>query len=134
MPVIDTEVVFALNPRDPKHREALRVLREVHKLTVPDTVLLEFQAVLRSRGRTPSQVRKALLALHQVLVQYGVREVNTLSTNLLVYQCELEEKYKLSYFDSLIATSALILDRQIVSDDEAFDRVPRLKRIPLSQV
>jgi len=134
MPVIDTEVVFALNPRDPKHREALRVLREVPKLTVPDTVLLEFQAVLRSRGRTPSQVRNALLALHQVLVQYGVREVNTLSTNLLVYQCELEEKYKLSYFDSLIATSALILDRQIVSDDEAFDRVPGLKRIPLSQV
>ena len=94
MPVIDTEVVFALNPRDPKHRDALRVLRETPKLMIPDTVLLEFQAVLRSRGRTPSQVRKALLALHQVLVQYGIREVNTLSTNLLVYQCELEEKYK----------------------------------------
>lgn len=132
MPAADTELIFALNPRDPKHGDALRKLGEVPGLVVPDTALLEFQAVLRSRGRTPSQVRAALLALRQILSQHGVEEASTLSTRLLIDQCELEERYGLSCFDSLLAASALALDRRIVSDDRAFDRVPGLERVPLS--
>lgn len=132
MPVADTEVIFALNPRDPKHRDALKVIKEISDLVVPDVALLEFQAVLRSRGRTPIQVRMALLALHQILAQYGVKEAKTLDISLLVRQCELEEKYGLSYFDSLLVASAFVLDKQIVSDDKAFDNVLGLKRIPLS--
>ena len=133
MPVADTELIFALNPRDPRHESALRRIREVRDLAVPDVAILEFQAVLRARGRPPSQVRVALLALRQVLSQHGIREVSTLSTATLAIQCELEERYGLSYFDSLLAASALALDGQIVSDDRAFDRVPGLKRIPLSR-
>jgi len=38
----------------------------------------------------------------------------------------------LSYFDSLIAASALALDDQVVSVGDSFDRVPGLRRIPLS--
>ncbi|MEM2849950.1 MAG: PIN domain-containing protein [Candidatus Bathyarchaeia archaeon] len=74
----------------------------------------------------------AVLALHEALTRSGVKEVKTLSLSLLVLQSELEDRYGLSYFDSLIAASALTLDRQVISDDEAFDRVPNLKRIPLS--
>jgi len=132
MPVADTELIFALNPRDPKHEDALRKIKETPGLVVPDTAILEFQVVLRSRGRTASQVKIALLALRQILSQYKVREVSTLNTGLLVNQCELEEKYGLSYFDSLIAASALALDKRIVSDDRAFDKIPGLERIPLS--
>jgi len=132
MPVVDTELIFALNPRDPKHRDAMKTIKEVPNLVVPDVALLEFQVVLRSRGRTPTQVRTALLALRQILTQYGVKEASTLNTSLLIRQCELEEKYGLSYFDSLLAASALTLDKQIISDDKAFDNVPDLKRISLS--
>ncbi|RJS82796.1 type II toxin-antitoxin system VapC family toxin [Candidatus Bathyarchaeota archaeon] len=131
MPVADTELLFAMNPRDRKHKDAINLLKEVNGLVVPDTAILEFQIVLRARGRSPSQVRIALLALHEALTQNNVKEVKTLSVSLLAFQSELEEKYRLSYFDSLIAASALTLDRQVVSDDEAFDRIPNIKRVPI---
>ncbi|HDN63304.1 MAG TPA: type II toxin-antitoxin system VapC family toxin [Candidatus Bathyarchaeota archaeon] len=131
MPVADTELLFAMNPRDRKHKDAINLLKEVNGLVVPDTAILEFQIVLRARGRSPSQVRIALLALHEALTQNDVKEVKTLSVSLLAFQSELEEKYRLSYFDSLIAASALTLDRQVVSDDEAFDRIPNIKRVPI---
>ena len=131
MPVADTELLFAMNPRDRKHKDAINLLKEVNGLVVPDTAILEFQIVLRARGRSPSQVRIALLALHEALTQNNVKEVKTLSASLLAFQSELEERYRLSYFDSLIAASALTLDRQIFSDDETFDRIPNIKRVPI---
>ncbi|RLG99570.1 hypothetical protein DRO28_01135 [Candidatus Bathyarchaeota archaeon] len=131
MPVADTELLFAMNPRDRKHKDAINLLKEVNGLVVPDTAILEFQIVLRARGRSPSQVRIALLALHEALTQNNVKEVKTLSVSLLAFQSELEERYRLSYFDSLIAASALTLDRQVVSDDEAFDRIPNIKKVPI---
>jgi len=133
MPVADTEVLFAINPKDPRHQHAMRIFKEISSLTAPDTALLEFQTVLRARGTTPSEVKMALLALHEALRRNHMEEVKTVNTSLLALQCELKERYGLSYFDSLIAASALVLDRQIVSDDEAFNRLPDLKRIPLSK-
>ena len=44
---------------------------------------------------------------------------------------EISKNYGLTFFDSLIAASSLKVDRTIVSDDKAFDKVPDLKRIPL---
>lgn len=137
MPVADTDFLFAINPRDPKHQHAMRLLKELGDLMVPDTAVLEFQVVLRARGRTPFQVKMALLALHEALTRNNVEEVKTISTSLLAFQSELEDKYELSYFDSLIAASALTLDRRVVSDDCAFDKIPDLKRIsltPLSEI
>lgn len=132
MPVADTDFLFALNPRDRKHQHAMRLLKETSDLTVPDTAALEFQIVLRARGRSPSQVKMALLALHEALTRSNVEEEKTVSITLLALQSELEERYGLSYFDSLIAASALALDRQVISDDEAFETVPNLQRVPLS--
>lgn len=132
MPVVDTEVVFALNPRDHKHQRVLELLEREKELLVPDTAVFEFQAVLRARGRSASEVKTALLAVNEALSRHGVDEVKTVSSSLLALQCELEESYRLSYFDSLVAASAMVMDRRIVSDDNAFDRVPELQRIPVS--
>lgn len=132
MPVADTELLFALNPNDHKHPYAMKLLAQLKHVVAPDTAILEFQIVLRARGRRPSQVKLALLALREALRRSGVREARTISTDLLALQCELEDKHGMSFFDSLIAASALVLDREIISDDEAFDKVPDLRRIPLS--
>lgn len=132
MPIADTEVLFALNPKDPKHPHAIKTLQDLDNTTVPDTSTLEFQIVLRGRGRSSAQVRNALLALHEVLRRMEVGENRTISITLLALQCELEERHGLTYFDSLIAASALTLDGQVISDDRAFDKIPNLKRIPLS--
>jgi len=132
MKIIDTEVLFALNPKDYKHKYVINLFKREKDIFVPDTALFEFQVVLRSRGRSVSQIRNALIALNQILSDNNINLVNTFSTNMFILQCELEEKYNLSYFDSLIAASALILDSQIISDDNDFDQINGLERIPLS--
>jgi predicted nucleic acid-binding protein len=131
MPAVDTEILFAFSPSDPKHSRVTRLLSSRADVLAPDVTMLEFQLVLRARGRKPAEVKAAVLALHEVLARYGVKEVQTLSSGLLALQCELEEKHGLSYFDSLVAAAALALDRKVISSDEVFDSVPGLDRIPL---
>ncbi|MGC8931696.1 MAG: type II toxin-antitoxin system VapC family toxin [Candidatus Methanodesulfokora sp.] len=130
MPIADTEVLFAMNPRDSMHAKALKALK-IRGLRVPDTALLEFQIVLRSRGRKPEEIATALEALENILAANHVPEQHTLSLRLLINQAEIEKSYGLSYFDSLIAASALAYDGIVLSDDDAFDKVPGLRRISL---
>jgi len=71
--------------------------------------------------------------LHEALKRNRVAEGKSIDTRLLALQSELEEEHRLSYFDSLIAASALALDGQVVSNDDSFDRVPELRRIAFSR-
>lgn len=136
MPVLDTEVLFALNPGDKHHKHALKLLSELRekgvRLHAPDTALMEFQIVLRSISKEPAKIRKAVLALRTALQINGATETSTVDSQLVARQCEIEEKYDLSFFDSLIAASALRLDLGILSDDRAFDRIPSIVRTPMS--
>jgi predicted nucleic acid-binding protein len=59
--------------------------------------------------------------------------VKTINANHLALQGEIEASHGLSYFDSLIAASAIILGEKIVTDDRTFDTVPNLLRIPLTK-
>lgn len=131
MPVVDTEVLFAFSPTDPKHSRAMKLLSGRADVVAPDVAVLEFQIVLKARDKTPAQVKAAMLALHEALARCNVKEAKILDSGLLALQCELEEKHGLSYFDSLIAAAALALDRKVISSDRAFDRVPDLERISL---
>ena len=135
MPVLDTEVLFALNPRDRKHNAALKVLSEIRKkskeILVPDTVIFEFQIILKSIVKEPLTIKAAILALRRAIEINGGKEVRTMDSDLIMRQCEIEERYGLTYFDSLIAASVLKLDGEIISDDKAFSRIPGIHRIPL---
>jgi len=130
MPVIDTEMLFALNPNDKKHDRALRAL-SIKGLKAPDSALFEFQVVLRARGRKPEEVASAMKALKRIFESRKIKETSTISTSLFIKQAEIEERYGLSYFDSMIAASALAVDSEVVSDDAAFDKVPGLIWISL---
>ncbi len=130
MPVADTELLFALNPLDKKHGEAMKSL-SLKGLKIPDTAIFEFQIVLRARGRNTKEIASAMTAIKQIFESRKLKEVCTMKSNLFIRQAEIEEKQGLSYFDSLIAASALAVDSAILSDDSAFDRVQGLKRIPL---
>jgi predicted nucleic acid-binding protein len=131
MPVVDTEILFALDPKDSKHTQAMRRLRSEADLKVPDAAVLEFQLVLRARGKSSQDTKEALLAVSSILLEHNVAEVRTIDTSTLALQCEIESKHGLSYFDSLIAASTLSVDGKILSDDRAFDAVPGIARIPL---
>ncbi len=134
MPVLDTELIFGLNPKDKHHESTLKVLRELssdgQKIYAPDTSIYEFQSVLRGLNKKLPEVKLALAALKQVFEDNGIAEARTVGIGTLLLQCEFEEKYRLSYFDSLVAASAFVLDKIIVSDDREFDKVPELTRIP----
>ena len=131
MPVLDTQVLFAMQPSDGKHERALELLASTKRLTVPDTSLFEFLAVLRGRGKSNGAIKQIVLALGEVLRERDVAGVATMGPLLIASQCEVESEYGLSFFDSLIAASALATDGVVVSDDRAFDKVPGLKRVAL---
>ena len=57
-----------------------------------------------------------------------------LDLGLLALHCDLEERYGLSFFDSLIAAAALKLKAALLSDDEDFDRVEGLERVSLTSL
>ncbi len=136
MPVLDTEALFGLRAGDSRHtatHRRLTLLTRRHALLyAPDSALLEFQLVLRAEEKPAGAIRSALLALKAKLLNYGIIEARTFDIGTLALQAEVEERYGLSYFDSLVAASAKALDGEIVSDDRAFDLVPGLKRVPLS--
>jgi len=133
MPVADTELLFLLNPKDPRHNKALKVLEGLKgRLFVPDVALLEFEITLKSRGRRNSEIRLALLALKEIFETYNVVEVETLNTLVLTKHLEIMDNYGLSFFDSLIAAATLSIDGIVVSDDRDFDSVPEIKRIPIT--
>ncbi len=131
MPVLDTQVLFALNPRDPKHSAALKVLRSEQELVVTDTSILEFELVLKARGRKDQEIKESLLALSEFFSSTDIKEEKTIDLDLLVLSSEIQSKNGLSFLDSLIAASALSLDSAVVGDDKAFDQVSELKRVPI---
>ncbi len=134
MPIADTDLLFALNPKDKKHDKAVKLISTVRGIRVPDTALFEFVIVLKARGRNTEDIRAAVNALKDIFDRYLMKEVKTIDTDLIAKQAEIEEKYGLTFFDSLIASSALKLDKTVISDDKAFDKVPELKRIPISEM
>ena len=134
MPVADTELLFLLNPKDPRHEYALRIVEKLKgRLYVPDTALLESEVTLRSRGRSSRQVVMAFLALKKIFIDYDIKEICTLNLDTMLLHLDLVERYKLSYFNSLLAASAISVDSIIVSDDKVFDNVMGLKRIPITR-
>jgi len=131
VPALDTEVLFALDAKDRHHGRALKFLASRGDIIAPDTTILEFGLVMRSMGVGSADRGKAAATLNQALAAYGVRQERTIDARLLARQCELESRFGMTFFDSLIAASALALDGTIVSDDKAFDDVPGLRRISL---
>ena len=94
---------------------------------------MEFEITLRSRNIELEKVRRALLAVRRILDDYGITEIKTVDSLMLTRHIELMKNYELSYFDSLLAASALKIDSIIVSDDKDFDKVKELKRIPITK-
>ena len=132
MSVADTELLFLLNPRDPRHRYALDILETIRNLVVPDVALPELELVLRTRGCSLDQIYLAMKAIKKILSNYGVEERSFISTELMLIHLDLEKGYGLSFFDSLIAASVMLYDKKVVLDDTAFDRVLGLERIAIT--
>ncbi len=133
MPVADTELLFLLNPNDPRYKYAIKIIEEYRgNIYVPDVALFEFEIVLRSRGVSVEDIKTAFKALRKIFSTFNIKELKCIDTALIINHLDLMNEYGLSFFDSLIASAALSFDGIIVSDDSDFDRVGFLRRIPIT--
>ena len=137
MPVLDTEVLFAFNPKDKHHKYAKKLLEliragKIGDVHITDVALLEFVTVLRSKGMGVNAICRLLRSLEAIVARYGIVETCTLSVEVLLKGMDFLQK-GVSFFDALIAASAENVDGIIISNDAIYDKLG-LRRIALKAV
>ncbi len=127
MPGLDTQVLFAFNPKDKHHGRAIGLLKEIQTgkirdVYVTDVVLLEFVVVMKSKGYSNNQIKKALLAVQRILVQYGIAYKKTLNTSVFIDALSFIDQ-GVSFFDALLAASIKSVDNIIISSDKIYEKI-----------
>jgi len=135
MPILDTEFILGLSSSDSRHGDVVKMLEkikagEIKNVAVSDIVILETYIVLRNRGKI-DEVKLFFQKFNEICKEYGIKEIKTLDKNLILRQVSIENEHQITFFDSLIATSAKAYDHSIISDDDVYDRL-KLTRIGLS--
>jgi|GEM_PF-450102 len=125
MPILDTEILFAFNPRDKYHKNALKLLkkikdRELRNVFISDTAILEFIMVLKAKRFTTDDILILLRALRTIMREYSIKQIKTLDLETLTLALEFMKKGA-SLFDALLAASAKSVDNTIISDDKIYD-------------
>ena len=129
MPLLENDVIFAyLNELDPHHEAAERIFKKLQEgeltLDASSVSLVEMELIYRSEGK-----ENLLLAhLSAIAALPGVKYA-PLTPDLVIAGVYLRQTLALTFFDSHYAATALNLDRQIISYDRAYDKVPGLTRI-----
>ena len=135
MPVIELDMLIAfVNAADHNHTSAVRLFESItrNKSTrhqVATSAYLEYELVHRSRGMKESEIFTEISSF-QALPHLGETGLpaRTILRGLL-----LRQDYKLTYFDSLHAASAVLSDGRIISTDRAYDDVEGLERLEPSE-
>jgi len=131
MPIIELDMLIAyVNRADELHSVAVKIFNAVvnHKLKnigVPASAYLEYELVLKSKGYDDESISKDIQAFQNIK---NLEEI-PLSSNVIIEASRLRQKYKLTYFDSLHAASALLFDGKIISTDNAYKRILELEVI-----
>jgi len=125
IPILDTEILFAFNPKDKHYKHAKKLLNkikngEIKNVYNTDSALLEFITVLRSRGFGLNQIRILLTSLDVIITRYGLKEALTLNLTTLLKTLELM-KTGAAFFDALLAASSKKIDNIIISDGKIYD-------------
>ncbi len=136
MPTIELDMLLAfLNELDRYHPAADRVFRrlragELRNAGVASSAYLELELLRKSRGHKEAEIRKDL----EIFRKYPNLDERPLSALVQVKASEFRESFRLTYFDSLHAATAAMADGQIISVDDAFDRVRGITRVNPQQV
>ncbi|MCW4035582.1 MAG: PIN domain-containing protein [Candidatus Bathyarchaeota archaeon] len=129
MPLLENDVIFAyLNELDPHHEAAERIFTRLQEgeltLDTSSVSLVEMELIYRSEGRGED-----LLAHLSAIAALPSVKYAPLTPDLVIAGVYLRQTHALTFFDSNYAANALNLDRQIISYDRAYDKVPGLTRI-----
>ncbi len=129
MPILELDMMIAfVNSADTLHKLASEVFDkvvrgELENAAIPCSAYMEYELALRSRGYDEEEIR---LDLESFRSMRNLGEV-PLTPEILLEASRLRSRYRLSYFDSLHAASALAHDKVIISVDKAYQKIPGLR-------
>jgi len=132
MPVLDTMVLFgAADPEDIIHDQAKAYLNKVTptgEFWIPSFALIEFDLVLRSKGKDPKE-RMGTFLLFQKDYSEITSRCLSITSAILYHLARLENNYAIDYFDAGIVAQALALDGIVVTKDKAIKRIPEIETV-----
>ena len=128
MPLLENDAIFAyLNEYDPNHAIAERIFQKLQngeiEVEISSVSLIEMELIYRSEKMEDKLLRDlaALVALPNV-------KYVALTPDVAVASVYLRQTLNLAFFGSHYAATALNQDGTIISFDQAYDKVPGLKR------
>lgn len=132
MPLIETDTIYAfLNKNDAYHEFADTIFNMINdgKLSVKisSVSLIELQLIYKSK-EIEYEFEMDLIDLQRIN-NINWASLDVTSSLTAIY---LRKNYELSFFDSLHIGIAINLDKQIISQDKIYDKIPGLKRISLT--
>ena len=131
MPVVESEFLLALRADDRKHKAALAFLDKYPTIEVCAAAFLELAWLLRSKGKTPSEISLALSLLKSELQRRDVAEIPITATQIGRAH-DILTRHSMTFFDALILANAEESeDRRLVSSDSSFDSTGTVERISL---
>jgi len=131
MPVVESEFLLALRADDRRHKAAIAIFDNYPALEVCAAAFLEIAWLLRSKSKTPTEVSLTLSLLSAELENRGVAEI-PVSVSQFGRAHDILTRHSMTFFDALILANAEeSRDRRLISNDDSFDSVGTVERIPL---
>jgi len=128
MVLIETDIILALaSAGDKHHREAVEVVRSIKPLRLSPYALVELDLLILS-GRIEVRIPEFYEGLANTLIYYGIEVVKP-SPKHFEKAWKLRERYGLTYFDSLHASTAIVENEVLVSYDRIYSNVKELRCI-----
>ena len=129
MPLLENDIIFAyLNEYDPNHAIAERIFQKLQKgeitVEISGISLIEMELIYRSEKKEDRLLRDLSAVAALPNVNYAA-----LTPDVAVTSVYLRQILNLTFFDSHYAATALNIDQNIISFDQAYDKVPGLTRI-----
>ncbi|MBS7650862.1 MAG: PIN domain-containing protein [Candidatus Bathyarchaeia archaeon] len=133
--LVETEFLFGLIPGDPWNRfveEALDLIKESGvDIRCLAGGVLEVVFVAKSQNKRESEIRAGVAAMLGKMRMHGIKIVEPIDLKDILGCLSLRELYNITFYDALHASSSLNRSATIISNDETYDRIPRLKRLSI---
>ena len=131
MPVVESEFLLALRADDRKHKAAVAFFDKYPTLEVCAAAFLEIAWLLRSKGKTPTEVSLTLSLLKSELESRHVAEI-PVTASQIGRAHDILTRHSMTFFDALVLANAEeSQDRRLISSDSSFDSTGTVARIPL---
>jgi predicted nucleic acid-binding protein len=135
--MVDTEFLFALQPRDKHYGLVSRILERYSKnrslsIRYPVSAILEIREVMAGHQKNATERLEALAFIRAKTASLMIRETELSSDDLILCEEMLAQHRFLTYFDGLHASVSLNRKLPIVSNDKVYDEIG-VKRISFEE-